>query len=157
MFMKWLCCLPCTELIFYGIVCTAGFIPWDVKTGMFVFITLYDSWSSCVAEVRGWETFWCVTVVLESEEVGHGLNIPGGVVGGDDKRKEKIADTRLWWMLSCLYHLVVCYKGLPPEGKGGCNYGKMEGKKWWRWIFRLSFISPVHFVLKRPDSIWLCE
>lgn len=34
----------------------------------------------------------------------------------------------------------VCYKGLPSEGKGGCNYGKKSKEK-----NDLLFISPVHF------------
>lgn len=134
------------------------------KTGMFVFVTLYDSWSSCVADVSGWEAFQCVIMEWEIEEVGHGLNIPGRVVGGDYRCKEMvrvnafmggplggcaIADTRLWWTVSCLLiHFVVCYKVLPPEWKGGCNYGKMEGKNWSWWVFCLSFISPFYFLVK---------
>lgn len=32
----------------------------------------------------------CDFVELESEEVGHGLNIPGRVVGGDHRCKERV-------------------------------------------------------------------
>lgn len=83
---------------------------------------------------------------MELEEVGRGLNIPGGVVGGDYRWKE--VDS----VMSAPFS--VCYKGLPSEGKGGCNYGKKSKEK-----NDLSFISPVHFFFCKDQiaSIWLCE
>lgn len=135
------------------------------KAGVFVFITLCDSWSSRVTEVRAREAFRCVNMKWESEEVGCGLNIPGRVVGGDYRCKEVVwvnafmggwltVRTRHSWLMmsgpqqiqdfdgQCLQRLVVCYKGLPPEGKGGCNHVNWKEKKC-RWLFCLSFISPV--------------
>ena len=53
---------------------------------MFVFITLYDSWSLCVAE--GWEELWSLIVELDNKEVGRGLNIPGRGVDGDYRCKD---------------------------------------------------------------------
>lgn len=119
---------------------------------MFVFITLCDSWSSCVAEVRAREAFHCVSMKRESEEVGRGLNIPGRVVGGDFRYKEMVrmnafmggqlalCTCHSWPMMSgpqqiqdfdgqCLHRLVVCYEGLPPEGRGGCNCVKWKEKQ----------------------------
>lgn len=34
--------------------------------------------------------FWCVIMELQNEEVGHGLHIPGSMVGGDNACKEMV-------------------------------------------------------------------
>lgn len=68
------------------------------KTGMFVFITLYDSWSSCVAEVKRMRGVFGVRLWSWKEEVGHGLNIPGRAVGGDYRCKEMVrANAFMGW------------------------------------------------------------
>lgn len=95
---------------------------------------------------------------LQNEEVGHGLNIPGSMVGGDYTCKEMIrmnvfmGDICLYMprshlanngkVMAFLHHLAVCYNSLPLKGKGGCNYGKLGWKKM-NFLLVFCLCSPV--------------
>lgn len=53
MLIKWLCCLPCTEyhILRYSVYCRLYTLR--CKENVFVFITLCNSWSWCVAVEKG--------------------------------------------------------------------------------------------------------
>lgn len=117
------------HILRYGVYCRLNAVR--CKTGMFVFITLCDSWSSCVAEVRGWEAF---------------LVCDYGVGGSWSwvKHSRQTGGWRLQMERGGWCHVSVL------QGSSFRRKGRLVKKKKRRikkWSRCLSFISPVHFFL----------
>lgn len=131
------------------------------KAGMFVFITLYDSRSSCVAEVRGWVVFWFEWG--RCSWVKHSRRSGGSQVLWYNKDEQlrwvahtypglgrQITQTQYRWLVRCiasfLLYLVLCSTGSFSSWRRG-RLQLWLNKKKRRWAF--CFSSPFFFVKTR--------